>query len=207
MEQIVLVGGGGHTMSIADALSRLNSFQLIGYTDVRDKGICIPYLGTDEILPVLFSKGCRNAIVGLGYMGADNNRKKIYTLLKSIGFQLPPIVDPSAVLAKDIFLAEGVFVGKKAVVNTNSSIEKMCIINTGAVVEHGNHIGESSHVAVGAVLCGDVTVGDHCLIGANATVLQGIKIGENSVIGAGAVVTKDVEPNCTVVGVPAKPIK
>lgn len=41
-------------------------------------------------------------------------------------------------------------------------------------------------------------------IGANATILPGVTIGENAMVGAGAVVTKDVPPNVTVVGNPAK---
>ena len=41
-------------------------------------------------------------------------------------------------------------------------------------------------------------------IGANATILCGITISEHATIGAGAVVTKDVLPNTTVVGNPAK---
>ncbi len=41
-------------------------------------------------------------------------------------------------------------------------------------------------------------------IGSNATILGGITIGEGAIIGAGSVVTKDVLPNVTVVGNPAK---
>jgi UDP-2-acetamido-3-amino-2,3-dideoxy-glucuronate N-acetyltransferase len=44
-------------------------------------------------------------------------------------------------------------------------------------------------------------------IGSSATLLCGITVGENAVVGAGSVVTKDVPPNCTVAGVPAKVIK
>jgi acetyltransferase-like isoleucine patch superfamily enzyme len=43
-------------------------------------------------------------------------------------------------------------------------------------------------------------------IGTGAVILGGVVIGENSLVGAGAVVTKNVEPNTTVVGVPAKSI-
>ncbi|MFU0967500.1 acyltransferase [Kluyvera ascorbata] len=43
-------------------------------------------------------------------------------------------------------------------------------------------------------------------IGANATILPGITIGEGAMIGAGAVVTRDVLPNTTVVGNPARKI-
>ena len=43
-------------------------------------------------------------------------------------------------------------------------------------------------------------------IGANATILPGIEIGSGAMIGAGSVVTKNVAPNLTVVGNPAREI-
>jgi UDP-2-acetamido-3-amino-2,3-dideoxy-glucuronate N-acetyltransferase len=47
-------------------------------------------------------------------------------------------------------------------------------------------------------------VGKGASIGANATILPGVTIGENAMIGAGSVVTKDVSPNTTVMGNPAR---
>ena len=41
-------------------------------------------------------------------------------------------------------------------------------------------------------------------IGAGAVILPGLEIGEYAMVGAGAVVTKDVRPNSTVIGVPAR---
>jgi len=41
-------------------------------------------------------------------------------------------------------------------------------------------------------------------IGSGATLLGGITIGENAIVGAGSVVTKDVPPNTTVAGNPAR---
>lgn len=45
------------------------------------------------------------------------------------------------------------------------------------------------------------------MIGAGAKVLGPITIGKNAKVAAGAVVVKDVEPNCTVVGVPGEVVK
>lgn len=42
-------------------------------------------------------------------------------------------------------------------------------------------------------------------IGSGSTILAGIIIGENAMIGAGSVVTKDVDPDTTVAGNPARP--
>jgi acetyltransferase-like isoleucine patch superfamily enzyme len=43
-----------------------------------------------------------------------------------------------------------------------------------------------------------------CSIGAGACILPGIEIGEGAMVGAGAVVTRNVAPNTTVVGNPAR---
>jgi acetyltransferase-like isoleucine patch superfamily enzyme len=43
-------------------------------------------------------------------------------------------------------------------------------------------------------------------IGSGATLLGGVRVGRDAVVGAGAVVTKDVAPEATVVGNPARPI-
>lgn len=85
---------------------------------------------------------------------------------------LPNIVDPSAVIADDAVMGEGIFVGKRAVVNAAAHIGDLCIINTGAIVEHDCDVGNYSHISVGSVLCGGVRVGQRTLIGANATVIQ-----------------------------------
>ena len=44
-------------------------------------------------------------------------------------------------------------------------------------------------------------------IGSNATILCGVTVGEGAVVGAGSVVTKDVAPNTTVAGNPARKIR
>ncbi len=44
-------------------------------------------------------------------------------------------------------------------------------------------------------------------IGSGATILCGITIGERAIIGAGSVVTKDVPPDATVAGNPARILK
>ena len=49
------------------------------------------------------------------------------------------------------------------------------------------------------------TIGNNVAIGAGAQVLGPITVGDGARVGANAVVTKDVAPNCTVVGIPARP--
>ena len=201
MEEIVLIGGGGHMQSVADAITSGEKYEIIGYTDLFDAHINLRYLGTDDILESIYAKGITCAAITVGYLGKSSLRDRLYDMVKQTRFRLPQIIDPSAVVSDSADIGEGVFVGKNAVVNAGAKIGKMCIINTGAIIEHNNQVGDYSHIAGGAVLCGDIHVGEHTLIGANATIIQGVKIGMNSIIGAGSIVLNDVPENSRVVGV------
>ncbi len=64
-----------------------------------------------------------------------------------------------------------------------------------------------SHIAPGAVVCGQVVIGEETHIGAGAVVIQGMRIGSNVVIGAGAVVNRHVPDNALVRPSPSKQIR
>ena len=48
------------------------------------------------------------------------------------------------------------------------------------------------------------TIGNNVIIGSGAQILGAIKVGDNARIGANSVVSRDVPPNVTVAGVPAR---
>jgi serine O-acetyltransferase len=83
---------------------------------------------------------------------------------------------------------------------------------TGVVIGETTEIGDNVTLYQGVTLGGTgkqrgkrhPTVGNNVLIGVGAKVLGAITIGDNARIGGGAVVLKDVPPNTTAVGVPAK---
>ncbi len=197
MEKIVLIGFGGHARSVADCITRMGKYDIAGYTDINksdaDNGYA--YLGTDKELKAIFESGVENAVVTIGQIGTDVNRHKIYEQLKTIGFRLPIIADPSAIIAESAHISEGTFIGKGTIINSNASIGRMCIINTGALIEHDNKIGDFCHIAVRAVLSGMVSVGDNSFVGANATIIHGITLGREVVIGAGSTVIHNVNDN------------
>lgn len=200
MEKIIVLGMGGHAESLVDILEKQQKYEIAGFVVNEDADKAInrkyPVIGSDSELEKIYQSGIRNAAIGIGYMGKSNLREILWKKLKQIGFCLPVICDPSAVLASNAQISEGCFVGKGSILNSNASIGKMCIINTGAIIEHDCCVDDFSHISVRSVLCGNVKVGRASFIGANATVIQGKSIGDNSIIGAGTVIRKDVEDNC-----------
>ena len=201
MEDIVIIGYGGHAKSVADSIRRQGLYNIVGYTDIEDADCQYEYLGQDEELDSIYNKGTHNAVIGIGYMGNSSVRDNIFEKATKIGYRWPIIVDPSSVISEDAEIGEGTFIGKNAVVNAGSVIGNNCIINTGAIVEHDNCIGDYSHIAVGTTLCGNVTIGSHVLIGAGATVIQGVIIGDNCIVGANSTVLNNLIGNNTYCGI------
>lgn len=197
MEDILLFGTGGHAHSVADSIEKAGKYRIIGFLDTEEmqgrhyREYAV--LGTDSAMEKYYVNGVRNAFITIGYIGNGGVRDRLYCRLKEIGYQLPNIIDCTAVVADSAFLMDGIYIGKNAVVNADARIGEMCIINTGAVVEHDCRVGAYSHVAVNSVLCGGASVGSHTMIGANASVIQEIRVGDHVIIGAGTVVVKNVE--------------
>lgn len=201
MEKIVILGKGGHAASLVDALERQNQYEIAGYIvndGQKTEDDKYPVLGDDTCLEQIFQSGIHNVAIGIGFLGKSDLREKLWTTLKKIGFTLPVICDPSAILAQNVCIGEGSFIGKGAILNTNASIGSMCIINTGAIIEHDCKVGDFSHVSVGSVLCGSVQVGGSTFVGANATVIQGKIIGNHCIVAAGMTIRKNVEDNSVV---------
>lgn len=188
MEEIVIVGFGGHAKSIADCIERRGKYKIVGYTDFDEHISKYKYLGTDDNLQSIFDSGVKNAVIGVGYFGKGELRCKLYNNLKRIGFELPVIIDPSAIVSETATVGEGTYIGKNVVINVGANVGKMTIINTMALVEHECVIGDYAHIAVAAVLCGQVKVGEASFIGANATVIQCMEIADHKIVPAGATV-------------------
>lgn len=188
MEDIILVGYGGHAKSIADCIERQRKYRILGYTDYKKQISSYSYLGSDNVLAEYAAKGVKNVALCIGYMGKNNIRESIYIKLKELGFEFPIIVDPSAIIAKTAIIGEGTFVGKGVIVNAEAKIGKMSILNTKCLIEHECVVGEFSHVAVGAVLCGQVKIGKAVFVGANATIIQCKQIEDRKLIPAGVTV-------------------
>ncbi|MCI8798382.1 MAG: acetyltransferase [Lachnospiraceae bacterium] len=207
--KLLLIGGGGHCRSVLECLMSMRKYSQIGIVDnnksVSASGISV--VGNDGNLPELMNDGWTSAFITVGSIGSTVIRRRLYQLIKNLGFQIPIIIDPTAIVANDVEIKEGVFIGKRTVINAGSKIGNCAIINTGSIVEHDCCIGDFSHISPGTTICGQVLIGNDTHVGAGAVVRQGITIGGNTLIGVGSVVVKDIPGHAKAYGNPCKVIE
>ena len=210
-KKILLIGGGGHCKSVLDSLLERKEYVEIGIIDKKENlgnlVMDIPIIGSDEDLPSLLRNGYQYAFVTIGSIGNPTLRTKLYKLLVELGYEVPIIIDNSAVISKHAQIEEGVFIGKQCVINAGAIVQKGSIINSGAIVEHDCIIGAFSHIAPGAVLGGGVELGEQTHVGSNATIKQQVHVGSKVIIGMGSVVLKNISSKTMAYGNPCREVK
>lgn len=218
-KKILLIGAGGHCLSVLDSLLSSYNYIDIGIIDKNYdmletssiiKKPCtimdVPIVGNDNDLNKLYEEGYTDAFITVGSVGNVTIRKKLYQLVKSIGYHIPNIIDKTGIVSPHAICGEGIYVGKRAVVNANTQIGNCTIINTASVIEHECVVGDFVHVAPGSMVCGNVHIGSETHIGAGSVIKQGIRIGKETMIGVGSVVVKNIGSNVTAYGNPCKEV-
>jgi len=186
-KNIVLVGGGGHCISVIDIIENANEYNILGILDsnVSENNILgYKVLGGDNLIPKLVNENTY-FLITVGQIKSFSIRKNIAKNLTENNAKLATVISCLAYVSKHAQIEEGTIIMNHAVVNAKSKIGKNCIINTKANIEHGVSIGEFCHISTCAVVNGESIIGNGTFIGSNATISNNILIKDDSIISAG----------------------
>lgn len=198
MKPVIVIGAGGHARVLIE-LMRLIRMPILGATDpavtgeilgrVGYQATChpdwaVPILGNDDVL----AKHHPDHIQLVNAIGSTRSmtlRDAVYRRWHSRGFCFATLIHPAATVSPMAVLGEGVQVMAGAVIQCGAMIGANGIVNTRASVDHDCAIGESVHIAPGAILCGGVIVGDRTHVGAGAIMIQQANVGSDQLVRAG----------------------
>ena len=205
---MVVIGAGGHGRVCAD-IAEAAGYVMVGFADEsHELGALINgfqvVANTFDDIKEHCQPGVRQFFVGI----SDNGlRERIYNLAVELGYDLPTIIHPTAVISRHAIIGAGSVIMPGVVVNANAVIGKACILSTGCIVDFDCEIGDCVQVSPHAAVTGNVRIGAKSFIGTGASIIPGVQIGKNCLVGAGAAVTKNIEDGGRVAGVPGKPIR
>lgn len=202
MEDVIIIGAGGHARVVADIVSSMGD-RVLGFLDDRPDAAGaygIPVLGkVDDYIHYPHAR----FLIGIGSSAV---RQKLDQRLSGVRWHTA--IHPRAVISPlGTSIGEGTVVMANTVIDPGAKIGRHCILNSGSIVEHDDTIGDYVHISVGAKLAGTVTVGDHTWVGIGAVISNDITVCGGCMLGAGTVVVKNIEDPGTYVGVPARRIK
>lgn len=210
-KKLLLIGGGGHCKSVLDSILPSKEYSEIGIIDKNENNggsiLGIPIIGCDDDLSKLYHDGYHYAFVTVGSIGKPSLRIKLFKMIEKVGFEIPNIIDSTAIVSSQVKMERGIFIGKNVVINVGTSLKDGSIINTASIIDHDCIINQFCHIAPGSVLCGEVEIGENTHIGAGSVIKQQIKIGSNTIIGMCSVVVKDIGDNLIAYGNPCVMIK
>lgn len=207
---LVIVGTGGMGREVHDLVQAINvegtQFKVLGFLDSdpskRDQLVQgVPVLGDLDWL----SEHC-SVEVAIG-LGSPRQKRRVDEAVRTLGASFATLIHPAASVGRQVEIGEGSIVCASAVVTTDVSLGRHVTLNVGSTISHDCRICDFATLAPGVHIAGAVTLGEGADIGIGAVTIQGLTVGAWSIVGAGASVVRDVEPDVTVVGVPARVIK
>tara|TARA_B100001559_G_C16385720_1_gene568704 strand:- start:201 stop:827 length:627 start_codon:yes stop_codon:yes gene_type:complete len=206
MRKIIIFGTSGHAKVVAEAIIKMNKFDLLGFIDNKksntNKDVYKGYkiLGDDDVIISLF-KVFPDLLAHIG-VGDNKIRKKIFKKFSYL--QFPTIIHPSSTISNDVTIDDGSFVGSSVSIINGSQIGKHVILNTASSIDHDTKILDFSFISPNTSIAGNVKIEENVFVGTGVKIIPNVTIKNGSIIGAGATVIKNVEANLTVIGTPAK---
>lgn len=211
MSEIVIVGGGGFGREVLDVVDAINlkckTWTFLGFVadiapnEDRMEALHATWLGTID--HVLKSIQPVHYVVGIS---SPTSRRLISQRFDAAGWQAASLIHPTATVGADVRISPGAVICSNVSITTHVNIGKHVHVNLNATIGHDCKIGDFVTVNPMVAVSGDVEIDEGATMGTHSSILQGRRVGTNSIVGAGAVVVRNVPPNSTVVGVPAKPM-
>jgi sugar O-acyltransferase (sialic acid O-acetyltransferase NeuD family) len=212
VQDIVILGAGGHARETLDVLEALNAerrrYEVVGFLDdvaerhgTELRGL--PVLGGRDWL-LAPGRAAGRYVIGIG---SGRAKATLAGRLDAAGRTAAVLVHPDARVPHGAELAPGVILTAGVLLGCDVRLGAHTYVNLGASVSHDCMVGAYCHLAPGVRLAGNVRLGDGCELGIGAVAMPGVEVGAWSLIGAGAAVVRPIPANVIAAGVPARVLR
>ena len=196
MKRLALIGSKEFAEQIHGFAEATGDYKVVGYfDDFEPKGKIIrslPILGKIDEIKTLYKSGVFEYIfLAAGY----NNFKFREDVFSGLYGKVPfaNIIMPSAKVAPDVKIGEGVFVGGGTIINKGCEIGDNVFIHGSSTFGHENIVGSHTYFSGRFNSAGFVNIGKRCFLGICTCVSDHITICDDVWIGLACVVAKNIK--------------
>lgn len=208
---LVILGAGGFARETLDVVEAINAdkprYDVLGFVVDEKYGRAGDIVNEKPILGGFSWLDAHNDVLAVCGVGAPEVRRHMIRRVQNLGIKFATLIHPSVIMTRWTSIGEGTVVTAGCILSNNIIVSNHVHINPGCTIGHDVTIEAFASLAPGVLVSGNVSIGEGVYVGTGANVIEKKAVGAWSIVGAGSTVVKDVPPNSTVVGVPARVIK
>lgn len=211
--RIIVLGAGGNSLSILDAIAACNAampgrYQLEGILDDLPENQGREVLGhrvLGRIDEAHRFAGCR-FVNGISSIASFRKMPAVIARTGLGASAFESVIHPRATISPSARIGAGSVVMAGSVVCAEASLGDHVIVLQNTSINHHTLVGDYATLSAGITVLGYVEIGRNAFVGGGSTVAPRCHIGEGAIVGAGSVVIREVAPGKVYAGNPAREI-
>lgn len=201
---LIIVGAGGHALSVADAALSAGS-TVVGFYSPDGTG---PASALGPVLSSLDPLDLSDTAFALG-IGTNHSRESsAQDISKRFArTEIVSVIHATAWVSPHATVHPGAVILAHTSVGPGSTVGRGALLNTGASLDHESSLCDYASLGPGARTGGNVSVGERTMIGIQAGIVHGVTVGSDCVVGANSLVNSDLDSNVVAWGTPARTVR
>lgn len=197
---IIIVGAGGHALSVADAALSAG-WTVVGFYSPDGRG---PASILGPVLTSLDSLDLSDTAFALG-IGTNHSRQTVAQDISKrfARTEIVSVIHATAWVSPHATVLPGAVILAYTSVGPGSTVGRGALLNNGASLDHESSLGDYASLGPGARTGGNVSIGERTMIGIQAGILHGMTVGNDCVVGAHSLVNSNLDSNIVAWGTPA----
>ncbi len=209
MKNLLIIGARGFGREVYDLFLKcrpqLGDVKCVGFLDDKIDALD-GYNGYPPIISSVEEYTPKADDVFVCALGDVRYKRKYAEMIMAKGGRFISLIHPNAEVGLNSTIGKGCLIRAACTIDCDITIGDFVTIMGYSVLGHDCSVDEWSHLGAYTFLGGYSRIGKSVTLHPGTRILPHKSVGDNATVGAGSVVLRNVKPDTTVFGVPAKKI-
>jgi len=207
MKNLIIIGARGFGREVFDLAKQCEGFSkdytIKGFLDDK-KDALDKFANYPPILSSVESYTIKKEDVFICALGDVKWKEKYVDIILQKGGSFINLIHPTAIINSNCILGKGLIILSRVNISNDCHLDDFISIQPFSAIGHDVRIGSYCHLNAYSFMGGYSILESKVTLHTKATILPNKKVGHGSTVGAMSLVIKNVKPNVTVFGSPAK---
>lgn len=209
MKHLIIIGAGGMGRSISISAKGCigfgKDFDIKGFID-DDLNALNGFDGYPPLLNTINDYKIEPNDVFVCSISSLMFKQRICESLLSRGALFQSLIAKTAKIEDHVQIGDGCIIANWVIVGCDSIIGKNCLIQDFAIVGHDCTVGDYVRIDTHCTCVGGTSIRNGATLHTSSVINHNVTVGENATVGALSFVIRNVKPETTVCGNPARKI-